>query len=53
VALFLSAGYFFGGISFVKDNLSLVMFAIIIVSFLPPIIEFAKSKRKGKENATQ
>lgn len=53
VALFLFAGYFFGGISLVKDNLSLVMLIIIFASFLPPIIEFIKSRRRGNDNAHQ
>jgi membrane-associated protein len=47
VSLFLLAGYFFGGLDVVKDNLTLVIFAIIIVSFLPAVIEFIRAKREG------
>ena len=46
VALFVFGGYFFGGIPFVKNNFSLVIFAVIFISMLPPIIEFIRQKRK-------
>jgi len=39
---FLWAGYFFGNIPTVKRNFSLVIFAIIFVSLLPPIYAFIK-----------
>lgn len=44
VALFLSVGYFFGQIPFVKNNFSLVVLAIICISLLPPIIEVLKGR---------
>ena len=50
VSLFLVAGYFFGGLSFVKDNLTAVIFGIIIVSFIPAIIEIVKGRSRGKGN---
>ncbi|MBF0709817.1 MULTISPECIES: VTT domain-containing protein [unclassified Gemella] len=43
---FLVAGYLFGNIPFVKDNFSLVVLGIIVVSLIPLIIGFAKSKLK-------
>ncbi len=43
---FLLAGYFFGNIPAVKKNFTLVIFAIIILSVLPPIFEVAKAKFK-------
>ena len=43
--LFISAGYFFGNLGVVKDNFSLVILAIIILSCLPIIIEFINAKR--------
>ncbi|MDD5650376.1 MAG: DedA family protein [Candidatus Nanoarchaeia archaeon] len=46
VSLFTLLGYFFGGIQFVKDNFSLVIIAIIILSFIPIIIEYIKHRRK-------
>jgi membrane-associated protein len=54
VNTFLWAGYFFGNIPTVKRNFSMVIFAIIFVSLLPPIYAFVKgiiqARRKGKTN---
>jgi membrane-associated protein len=38
------AGYFFGNIPIVKNNFSLVILAIIIISVLPGVIEFVRHK---------
>jgi membrane-associated protein len=47
--LFVFAGFFFGNIPFIKNNFSLVIIAIVIISFIPVIIEFLKSRiRKNK-----
>jgi membrane-associated protein len=46
VGLFLCAGYFFGQIPVVKQNLPLIIVAVIIVSFVPLAIEFARSRLK-------
>ena len=40
------AGYFFGNIPLVKDNLVLMILAIIIISFIPAIREFIKHRRQ-------
>jgi len=48
IAICLFAGYFFGNISIVKQNFSLVILAIIIVSLIPAIIEFIRYKFKSK-----
>lgn len=53
VFLFTLAGYFFGNIPFVKANFSLIIIAIILVSVLPMVFEFAKhklQKNKKKES---
>jgi len=42
VNIFSFAGYFFGNIPTVKNNFSLVVFAIIFVSFIPPVFTFLK-----------
>lgn len=39
-------GYFFGNVPLVKDNFSLAIFAIVIISVLPMLIHFLKRKRK-------
>lgn len=39
-----SLGYFFGNIEFVKKNLSLVIIAIIVISLLPIVLTWIKSK---------
>ncbi|WP_315068333.1 DedA family protein [uncultured Clostridium sp.] len=39
-------GYFFGSIPVVKNNFELVIIAIILISILPIIIEFIRSKAK-------
>jgi membrane-associated protein len=49
VAIFISLGYFFGNIPFVKKNFELVIFAIIAISFIPPILEYFKARRESKE----
>jgi membrane-associated protein len=40
------AGYFFGNIPLVKDNLVLMILAIIFISFIPAILEFIKHRRR-------
>lgn len=45
VTLFLTAGYFFGSLSFVRENFTFVTLAIIAISVVPIIIEFVKKKR--------
>ena len=48
VALFTFAGYYFGNLPFVKKNFEIVIFIIILISLMPPIIEFLKA-RVGNE----
>ncbi len=40
------AGYFFGNIPAIKNNLSLLIIGIVIVSFLPAIREFIRHRRQ-------
>lgn len=44
VTLFTLAGYFFGRMSIIKENFSIVIIAIILVSFIPVVIEYIKHK---------
>jgi membrane-associated protein len=53
VAIFIFLGYFFGNIPFVKKNFEYVIFAIIFISFIPPVMEFFKARREAKEAAAQ
>jgi membrane-associated protein len=46
VAVFLLGGYYFGNLQVVKDNLSLTAIIIIIVSFIPAIVEFLSHRKK-------
>lgn len=47
IAIFLFGGYYFGNIPFVRNNFSIVIIAIIILSVLPGIIEFLRHRKKG------
>ncbi|MFA7228347.1 MAG: DedA family protein [Melioribacteraceae bacterium] len=42
--LFIYGGYFFGNLPFVKNNFSLVIIAIIIISVLPMITEYLRHR---------
>ena len=53
IALFILGGYFFGNISFVKKNFTMVILAIIFLSVLPGIIEFLRHRKKKKTAATK
>lgn len=44
-ASFLYGGYFFGNLPFVKQNFTLVILAIIILSILPGVIEYWRHRR--------
>lgn len=48
VALFCYAGYFFGDLPFVQNNLKLLIVAIIVISILPAIVEVVRTKLKLK-----
>ena len=50
ITSFVLGGYFFGNIPIVKDNLTVVIFVIIIVSLVPSVIEFLRHRRaSGKK----
>ncbi len=52
VALFLFGGYYFGNISVVKENFSLVIIAIIVISLIPAAISYIHSRKGSKASAT-
>jgi membrane-associated protein len=45
-ALFTFGGFFFGNLPFVKDNFSVVVIAIVVISVLPAVVEVIKARRK-------
>ena len=45
--LFITVGYLFGNIEFVKKNFSLVVIAIILISLIPLLVGIIKSKKKA------
>jgi len=47
VTSFLFLGYFFGALPVIKDNFTYVIFAIILVSIMPPIIEVLRERRRS------
>lgn len=53
VGSLVTAGYFLGNLAWVRDNFSLIVYAIILVSVLPVIIEFCKAKWGNKKNANK
>ena len=49
VLSFSYAGYFFANIPVVKNNLALVMVAIIVISILPGVVEVIRARRAAKK----
>jgi membrane-associated protein len=45
VGSFSYAGYFFGNLPIVKKNLSLLIVAIVVISFLPGVIEYLRHRK--------
>jgi membrane-associated protein len=48
-AIFTFAGYFFGTIPFVKNNLTAIIIAIIVISLIPAVIQAIKFSKEGKK----
>lgn len=44
VAIFTFGGYFFGNLRFVQENFTFVVLAIIVISVLPGVYEFARER---------
>jgi membrane-associated protein len=45
-AIFVFLGYFFGQIPFVQENFELVVLGIILISVVPMVVEFVRSKSR-------
>jgi membrane-associated protein len=48
-AIFLFGGYFFGNIPFIQNHFSLVVIAIVVISFIPAFVEFFKARKESKQ----
>lgn len=48
VGSFVTLGYFFGRMPAVKENFSLVILGILVVTAIPPIISFLRRNKKSK-----
>jgi membrane-associated protein len=42
------AGYYFGNIPVVRENLTLVIIGIVILSIMPGVIEYLRSRSRRK-----
>lgn len=50
IAIFVYTGYFFGNLPFVKNNFSILIFAIILISVIPIFTEYLKHRKEAKAN---
>ena len=48
VVLLVGAGFWFGNLAFVRNNFSLVIIAIIVISIMPAVFEYFRAKRESK-----
>jgi membrane-associated protein len=48
ISSFVFAGYFFGNVPVVKNNFTLVIMAIIVLSVMPGVIEYIRHRRSEK-----
>ena len=42
-----SAGYFFGNVPLVKNNLTVVIIVIVLISLTPAVIQYMRARRAG------
>jgi membrane-associated protein len=48
IGLLVYAGYLFGNIPWVKENLSLIVIAIVVVSLIPAVVTFVKERHSAR-----
>jgi membrane-associated protein len=53
VSLFVSLGYFFGNLPVVQNNFELAIIAIILLSLVPMIYEFVKSRIEARREKAE
>ena len=49
ITLFIMGGYYFGNLPAVKRNFTLVIFAIIVISVLPVVVEYIRDRGQSAE----
>ena len=52
IVSFLMLGYFFGNIPTIKTNFHYVIIAIILISVLPALIEYLKTRKQASVDAS-
>lgn len=50
VSFFVMGGYFFGNLKFVRDNLTLVLIGVLVISTLPAFVEIGRERHLQKRN---
>ena len=53
IGLLVYAGYLFGNIRWVKDNLSLIVIGIVVVSLIPAVSTFVRERRAAKAQGSR
>jgi membrane-associated protein len=48
VGLFVLGGYFFGGLPVVQEHFSMVIMAVIVISFVPGLVEYLMHRRQAR-----
>lgn len=51
IGILVFGGYFFGNLPFVRNNFSLVIMAIVILSVMPGVVEYVKHRYEAKRAA--
>jgi membrane-associated protein len=49
VGLLIAAGYYFGGLAWVEENLSLIIYLIILASLIPLVIEWIRARMRARK----
>jgi membrane-associated protein len=44
------SGYFFGNIGFIKDNFSIVIIGVMVISLIPVLAELWRNHRKNRNH---
>jgi membrane-associated protein len=53
VAICVFSGYYFGNLEIVKNNFSLVILAILVISVLPMVVEYLRHRMGPQSSSTK